>query len=301
MAKFSAGSSGKTNRVIDLRKWKPKSEMRSSAHASLTPRRVSTLRTRRRKLRALIALVLVVVVAGFVEGVSSLSYADRLSIGGITIAGTKDVPLKLVRAYVETKLYDGTRPLFSRDNIFLYPKASIEKSVISFFPRIRSADISRETFLANALTVTVAERQSFAFWCSDAVKCYEMDEGGFVFADSPTSTPHMGIVFRGGLSASTTPIGETYLPTHFPGILELFKRLREAGFAPEGATVLDDQDFSVSFDEGFILRASFGSDATALVRNLQLALSAEPLRGKVNKLEYVDLRFGNRVYYKNKQ
>ena len=37
-----------------------------------------------------------------------------------------------------------------------------------------------------------------------------------------------------------------------------------------------------------------------MVRNLQLVLSSNPLNGKASDLQYIDLRFGNRVYYKLK-
>ena len=36
------------------------------------------------------------------------------------------------------------------------------------------------------------------------------------------------------------------------------------------------------------------------MKNLQLVLSSGPLKGKDSELEYVDLRFNNRVYYKLK-
>jgi len=65
-------------------------------------------------------------------------------------------------------------------------------------------------------------------------------------------------------------------------------------------SVENEQDFKVSLLQRFALRASFGADADTLVRNLQDVLSSDTLRGKENKIEYVDLRFGNRVYYKNK-
>ena len=51
---------------------------------------------------------------------------------------------------------------------------------------------------------------------------------------------------------------------------------------------------------GFAVRASFGNDGEAVVKNLQLVLSSDVLRGRESELEYVDLRFGNRVYYKLK-
>jgi len=307
MAKFSTGRSGK---VIDLRRWRARDAARVHARVSrtvLSQNRKSPLRARRRKLQALAVFILAVLVVGAVKGLSSLSYLPQFTINSISITGTNDVPQKLVRAYVEAKLYDGSYPLLSRDNIFLYPRDDISKSVTSYFPRIRSADISRSSLLAQAIRITIVERQPFARWCSLEEECYLMDDSGFIFAPSSTTTPGASMVFRGGLQldgsdgTAKSPVGQTFLPGHLSDILELFKRLRQAGYAPNGVSVIDEQDFSVSFSEGFALRASLENDAGALVRNLQLALSADPILGKVDELDYIDMRFGNRVYYKFKK
>lgn len=307
------------SRIIDLRKKRAgPAEGRTNIQISFPERRRSPLRARRRKLRALTALAILILIAGAVAGLSALSYLPEYSIQDVYVSGTKAVSPRMVRAYAETLLNDGTGHVLSRLNIFLYPRGRIEKGVTDYFPRIESAQVSRESMLAQAIVVQVTERKPFALWCAD--KCFAMDENGFIFAPleaSPrgglsaeagpltgfaeaTSTANAGPVFRGGIDASKNPIGQIFLPEHFRSLLGLFERLRQSGFAPEGAEAKDALDFTVSFSEGFLLRAAFKDEAQALVRNLQLALAAEPLKGKQDKLEYVDLRFGNRVYYKMK-
>ena len=51
-------------------------------------------------------------------------------------------------------------------------------------------------------------------------------------------------------------------------------------------------------DWGFEIRASLKGDPGKLIRDLELVLTSDELRGKESRLEYIDLRFGNRVYYK---
>ena len=287
--------------VVDLRKRRP--GIRYATREIPFRREREPLRSRRQKLRALAVFALLLILASSVYGLSRLSYSPKLLINNVSVVGAKEIPPKVVRAFVETKLNDGTNPILSRQNILLYPRAFLEQSIIKYFPRIKGASISRESMLAQALTVSVEEREPSALWCNE--KCYLMDDGGFIFAPAPPSPETTHMKFSGGLPAqadlsATSPIGQEFLPKDFKNVLELIKRLRQAGFAPQGAVADDDMDFSVQFDEGFVLRASFSADANELVRNLQLALSSEPLRGKVNKVEYIDLRFGNRVYYKNK-
>lgn len=278
------------------------------------------LRARRRRVRAIKALIVLILLLGAAWGVSYVSYLPQFSVESINVAGAQAVPKDLIANYAWTILKDGSHHFISRGNIFIYPRTVMEHAIVGFFPRIKSAAISRSDYLSTALTITVQERQSFALWCSDVGGCYQMDDGGFVFAENQeaasSSRSTLQYVFRGGLStlanatstatstpldtASLNPIGHSFAPAHLPGILVLLRLLGQAGFTPQGATLENDQDFTVPLAEGFTLKASFGSDASTLARNLQLVLSSDALQGREDELEYVDLRFGDRVYYKLK-
>ncbi len=129
-----------------------------------------------------------------------------------------------------------------------------------------------------------------------------MDNNGLLFdtaiASSTTGLPY---IFTGGVSAtSTTPPGSSFVPGHFEGLLAFLEQLQENGFAPQGARVENNQDFTIPLQNSFYLKASFGEDAGDLLKNLQLVLASDALRDKRDQIEYVDLRFGDRVYYKLK-
>ena len=168
--------------------------------------------------------------------------------------------------------------------------------------------------------------------------CYEMDNTGFIFAQAPapaapialaastasstsaSSTPVVSVpqagkqyVFLDGIGTSTqlsasstasstpphkSPIGQTFVGAHIPGIIALLQILGQAGYTPTGASVENAQDFWVPLTQGFYIKASFGEDPENIVSNLQLVLSSDALAGRAGQLEYVDLRFGDRVYYK---
>jgi len=269
-----------------------------------TPRRSSPsperLRTRRRRFRVIGSLAAIVVLAAAAYGASWASYLPKYSIQDILVAGASEVPQDLIYSYVETKLHDGRYSFLSRSNIFFYPRDSIERAVVEYFPRIKSAKVSRESLLATAITVSIEERETFAKWCHEE-GCYFLSDEGLIFAPAASNAPAKSpYIFRGSISSTTAAIGQKYLPGSFAGVVALLERLGQAGFSPREVVAKDDQDFSVRLQQGFDVRASYGADVGALVKNLELVLASEPLRGKEDKLEYVDLRFGNRVYFKLK-
>ena len=295
---------GSTSRPVRPRPLPPQSERKE--------KRSSPLRARRRRARVVAAVAALTVVAALAYGIHWLSYIPQFNVSRVIVSGAERVPSELVRAYVDSRLHDGSYRYLSSANIALYSRESIEKGIVAFFPMVREAHISRDSPIAQAVSVLVVERRPFAQWClpeevpteasSPVQDCYEMDDGGFIFA-AIASTTHgtfeTPYVFSGDIVSN--PIGKTFIPGHLPGILALLRIIgQRADFTPLAVGIEGEQDFSVHFSEGFTLKASFGQDADTLARNLALILSSEALAGKESELEYVDLRFGNRVYYKLK-
>jgi len=302
-----------SEKIIDLRKKKPGKTSPSPETSSLwqPQKRVSPVRTRRRRTRLIVAglFIVFVIVAAF--GISYASYLPRYTIQKISVEGAQATPAQQITDYVNSIIDDGSHHFLSRANIFLYPRSLVEKDIVAQFPRISTAVVSRDSLTATTLDVAVTERQTYALWCPSAQQgdtgetCYQMDQSGFIFAAAPPEAASTTeYVFYGGVATSSnpeaTPIGQTFAPGHMPGMTVFLQLLGQAGFSPLGATVESDEDFTVPLAQGFSIDASFGEDAGQLVNNLQLVLSSDALQGQEQDLEYVDLRFGDRVYYKLK-
>jgi cell division septal protein FtsQ len=326
-------------KIVDLREKQGRHESRKRQDPKpkvQSATKHTRLRDRRRKIRIYMGAAATIFVAGIVWAIGYASYLPEYSIQKVSIKGTKAVHEKIVYDYIETRLYNGTSPFFSPRNIFLFDGGPIEKGIVDFFPRIASAHISRSSLLATAITAEIEERQPFALWCQsgegESRDCYVMDKTGFIYtqqspqdalASTAASSTGAMYIFEGGLNAQTMtraqnvgttsaatssvlvsyydhPIGHTFVDTHLPGIVAFLDLLVQSGFHPRGAKVESDADFSVRLAENFIIKASFGEDADQLARNLDLILGSDALQGKQNQLEYIDLRFGDRVYYKLK-
>jgi cell division septal protein FtsQ len=301
----------KSGKVIDLRGGKRPEPARERTAASASHHRdrgVSPIRVRRRKLRAIVVVIALLLITLAVYGVHWVSYLPRFTVRTIQIHGAEQIDPLLIQSYVGSVIDNGSYHFLSRANIFLYPKTVVEKGIVGSFPRVSAANMSRDGILGQDLSVTITERTPFAQWCtsSDQVSCFAMDDQGFIFAAAASSTDSIRFaqpyLFTGGVATTTAnEIGQTFAPGHVPGLLALLHLLvQNDELTPVSVEVEDDQDFSIMFSQGFLLKASYGEDANALARNIQLVLGSDTLKDQQANLEYIDLRFGNRVYYKLK-
>lgn len=283
--------------IVDLRKKKAGATTRLFATHD-APKR-ETLRARRKRARFFIVLLLAPLLVLTLYGASFASYLPRFAIERVDVEGAHSLRPKVLEAYVATKLWDGSPEFFSESNIFFYPRTEIEMAVQEFFPRVEQVHLSRASMLGNAVTITIEERKPFARWCQELTVCFAIDRSGVIFAPASTTAAfETSYVFEGVLSGEGSPLSQAFVPGRFSAVLALLERLGQASFSPKLITITGDQDFSIVLEEGFPLKVTFGADVGTVVKNLELVLASEALRGKERELEYVDLRFGNRVYYK---
>lgn len=292
-----------SRRVVDLRpRGKAEPERKVPNVARERPnlnKRPAPLRIRRRRKRVLIAASVALVVGGLVAFASWLSYLPEFAIQHIEVVGADMVKKEEITQRIDAILDDGSRHLFSRRNIFLYPRKEIEFALVGDFPRIKSLSIARSKQFANSLIVRIGERTTYAQWCVRGLNCYAVDDRGYVFAryiPFVDALPATAYVFYGSSEAEKNIIGQLAIPEHFKNLIVLLELLRKEGYLP-GAVEIIGGDVHITL-EAFMIKVSFGQDPEQLMKNLQLILSSEPLKSKKNQIEYIDLRFDNRVYYK---
>jgi hypothetical protein len=232
---------------------------------------------------------------GLAWTVSWASYLPQLRLTHVEISGTHALSPNIVRAVTESQVYDG-RWFLAPDDILTLPTTAIVRALESF-PRIASASVTRPSPLSQTASVVVVEREPYARWCTPTDECYLMDDGGFIYARVADETPHSPVVFMGGFASTTMPIGTRFEDGHFAALKSFVDRFAETGYVPNVVTMDEGNDFTVALP-GFSVRASLGEDPATLIRNLELALQSDTLAHATSSLEYIDLRFGDRVYFK---
>jgi cell division septal protein FtsQ len=264
------------------------------------PKRATPLRVRKRRKRYIIAVLALALIAAVLYGIHWVSYRPQYTIQTIHVSGTVTLAPDDIRGRIES-FFASQRSLISPKSIFRYHGAAIEQYLETDILHIAHATVSHPSLFSDELDVQIDERVPFARWCAPDSRCFFIDQTGFIFSpETPDIQAPEPLIFYGGVSDPNNPLGHYVAVARFPSALALSRALGQAGFAPADVSIDSDTDLTVHLQDSFAVRAAFGADAYALVRDLKLILASDPLKDHLADIEYVDLRFGNRVFYKLK-
>jgi hypothetical protein len=267
----------------------------------------SKIRAKRKKRRLRIAAFCAgVFVVAFV-GLAFLSHASFMRIDSVDVAGAQTILANDVQAQVLKSVQGSYLFIFPKDNIFLYPKSAAEAALKASVPTISTDQIGAENF--HTLKVTITERTKKALWCpqDDAnlaagvvpQDCALLDQDGVVYASAVTATDT--VVYFGPLAGNTFP--QTYLPAEqfhsLSALVDALKTQSQNATDTPIAVELEGADVHVRYQSGFTLIFLLSSAGADVFSHFQLALSSAVFaKHMLSDFEYLDLRFGDKLYYK---
>lgn len=276
----------------------------------------SVLRERHRRRRSLYVGIALVCLGLFVWLLSYLSRIPFFSIRGVEVKGALVIDEDDFRREIEEQLNTKYWHLFSKRNIFLYPKTHIDAMLRKDFPRLE--DLHMGLTQENVLVMTVMERQGRYLWCGvkrpemgdSKPDCYFADDHSYIFSPAPYFSDNLYLKIYGQLAQgnSASPIGALVLgDKEFSPIIRFHEMLERLGVESHTLVVSQNGDYEFILDShgtNAMPRLIFKkeTDYMKVAGNLGSALAAPPLKKdfkeKYGTLLYIDLRFPNKVLYK---
>jgi len=272
------------------------------ARVQLGESRLKARRMRRRMIVAGLACVLLVAIVG---GLAALSWVPAMRVKDISVSGVRAADAEMLQQAIRQELRGGYGYIFARSNIFIYPQERIEKR-LEAFSTIKKALVQADTFTAIAVEVT--ERQPTALWCEngEAPQCYFLDETGLAYAPAAHYSGDAYQKYYGPLivrQGSESARGQFLYPEQFRTLPPLVESLQHITGLSVRAVVVDEEgEASVVFANEFVIQFALEDELGGIVERLSLVLGAEPFsKRSLDEFKYLDLRFGDKVYYKLKE
>jgi len=241
-----------------------------------------------------------------------ISRDSNLNISEIKISGNKVIETSLIKEVVEKELAGNYLYFFPKTNFIIYPQNKIKTELENKFKRIKDIFVNDKNI--QTLEISLTERTASYTWCGDTAentvsadqKCYFMDEDGFIFDEAPYFSGEVYFKFFG-----PADIGTYFSEKNFKQIVYFKNTLVTMDLKPVSLRIIKDEgDVKIllssknKMQAGPYITFKIDSDYQNIIENLETALDTEPLlsnfKNKYSSLEYIDLRFGNKVYYKFK-
>lgn len=273
--------------------------------------RINRLRTpqfarRKRRQFLLKAGALCAGVVLLLAGAVFLLRHEKLQIESVVVEGGEVVDVRALTNFISGTLAEKYLWLVPKSNVLLIPEDSLEASVLKSFPRLNTIELSRTDF--RTLSVVVKEREPRALWCGEnrlgegsTPSCYFLDEHGFVYAPAPSFSGEVYIRLYGPLGGGE-PIGQFFLTAEYFTKLRAFaEALQSRDVKALELALIDERDAELYLEDGTKILLDPSEDLDYVLDNLLSVLTSATFkeRDKIN-LEYLDLRFGNKVYYKER-
>ncbi len=265
--------------------------------------RSSKLIRRRRQSFALKILFFITTVLFLIAGLTYLLRRPEVNIQDIDLKGNEMVSSEKLNDFIKEETSGNYFFIFPRSSIFIYPRNFIEKSILSNFKRIENVQIVSDGF--NSILVNVRERKPVALWCGEnrlegaIPECFFIDENGFLYARSPAFTGDVYFRFYGSLRDSIS-IGQWFLPEKkFKEILFFLQSLQKSDIQATDLAIDNEDDYELYLESGARVLFAQDSELSIVLDNLRSALLSDDLKDNgIVGIDYIDLRFGNKVYYK---
>ncbi|HDH04001.1 MAG TPA: FtsQ-type POTRA domain-containing protein [Candidatus Campbellbacteria bacterium] len=273
---------------------------------------LASSRKLRRKRIALRTGVLVIVALFLCAGFVGLFYIQKFRIQKVSAKGNYALNKKEIIENISDSLNGKYFGIFPRDNIFIIPKEEIKSNLLAAFPRVKSVFLNRD--FPNSLFVEIKERKPAALFCENNEsalpalpnqgeptdkstyrqgKCSFVGEDGFIFGKAALFSGNVYLKFyrEGGGNGKTI--------TQLKNLMEFVKLASKENIKITKIILAGEELRKFYTSEGWYILLNNNNDTQITFENLKLALENK-IKENRKYLDYIDLRFGNKVYYKFK-
>ncbi len=283
-------------------------------HIQTSPKQEELIHKRKRS-RVRFGTVMGVLFVALLVTVTLLTRLNRIQILHVDVTGNQVIDSEVIAARVQADMAGHYGYIVPRKNAFLYPKQKIIADLYSSFPRLKNISVYRTSL--HTVLVTVTEERGSALWCGTSISpidytapCYFTDDNGTIIDLAPSYSGNVYPRFFGGTlsgPAAGQPLGDTFIPeSSYAKLLAFDESVSDLGFSIKAISIgQDDEDIFVLDLDGTNtaeLRFKADDDYATLLANFKAALGKSELSGQLasdkSNLEYFDLRFTNKVYYK---
>ena len=261
--------------------------------------KIHSIRPKKSIFKMLWFWILVLIIILLADVSYLILFYSGLQIKNIEVSGNSKISSDNLKSIIALNTDKKLLGFFETKSIFLANKDNISKEITKDFPIISKVSIMKK--FPQTITVVVEERKPIGVYCDKNEKCFLIDQSGVIFEKAETIPQDMVIV-RQATESNNFSTGEDAVNQNITtAITKIQKDLKDKyQISLTDALVTSPLRLDTTTNEGWKIYFATDpdSDISLQLTKLNLLLNGEITTEIRKKLEYIDLRFKDRAYYK---
>lgn len=259
-----------------------------------------TLKRRKQKNKKIKVYAILFLVVLLLCGLVYVSRLPKFQITETQISGLKFLETHDIQKHVDEQLSAYVLWFIPRSNIFLFSKKELNDDLYEN-PAISSVKISKNFF--NTLEIEIEEHKKQSLYCINDLneECYYINQEGMVYGQvDEYVTPEQEIIFY--VPYKKIELKDTLIETDlYKTVFNFIKSADQLQIKIGKVYLQEDGIIELKTRNGITLKTSIFDNFEKDFLNLTALFEKEILdQNSFENVEYIDLRFGNKVFYKNK-
>jgi len=267
----------------------------------MTDRRRTILRSKRRHTNKklwhiFLGSTIAIFVGAFFFTVWNVARMPSLTISAVRVEGVETLATADIEKRVDETMRGAYWGIIPKRFLYLYPTQAIV-SALESIDRVSEATVRTEQ---NALVISVSEFKPNALWCKAndvASDCYFINTSGIAYEKAPTLIG--GTMPRFYIEGKEPRKDEVLLPQELLARLTALSESLAQTFAlqVQDFTIHEATDVTLTLTSGAEIRIDTTDSVEQIFSNISSILNAKEFENlKTGDFEYIDLRFGNKVF-----
>lgn len=227
-------------------------------------------------------------------GLMFLLRADFLQVKNFKVSGTETVSSESIKNIASNFVSGSNFFIIPKSNILFLNKQKLAAALMSQLGRLQKVDVNKQ-FLSESVDLKVVERKGDFLWCSPEGECFFMTQDGLVFEKAVDTSGK--IIFRGILEGD--PLMKNFVtPTKMQNYSKMVEVLKSARFEVSAINIESSDKGVAKSSAGDIFFNPEETDLSLVGQNVILLINDVKSKNPSAEFNYIDARFGNKVFYK---
>jgi cell division septal protein FtsQ len=253
---------------------------------------------RRQRARSTRKFIFFLVFGLIFSAAAFIALDKKFQISEIAVSGANPINSQKITEETEKILEERKFFIFSRKDIFLTGIDDLVSRLQKQFAIASEISISRD-FWRKKLEIAILEREKWAVWCWKE-SCFYADSSGVIFREAPQFSGNLVLKILDQREEPVT-LGSRILDENLLNKLQNFIKTaaEKQKITINSIEIYPDLLFKLVASDGWKIILDSQTDIKLAIENFPILIGSA-IKDRLNRLDYIDLRFPDKSFFKLK-